>query len=152
MEGNLGINSFGVTVKGDEAPESFRVAAMGENLGQFGGSTAAPTPAPPVSAAVPVPGREVKKKRGRPKKYGPDGSPNIALSPMPISASIPLTGDFSAWKHGRPIESFKKKHKLEVVSPGDRVAYSIGANFTPHVITVNAGEVLLHVRENQYFF
>lgn len=24
---------------------------------------------------------------------------------------------------------------------GERIAYSVGANFTPHVITVNAGEV-----------
>lgn len=29
-----------------------------------------------------------------------------------------------------------------VIAPGERVAYSVGANFTPHVITVNAGEVL----------
>jgi hypothetical protein len=24
---------------------------------------------------------------------------------------------------------------------GEKIAYSVGANFTPHVITVNAGEV-----------
>lgn len=41
----------------------------------------------------------VKKKRGRPRKYGPDGSvvsPRLApLSPMPISASMPA-GEFPA--------------------------------------------------------
>lgn len=28
---------------------------------------------------------------------------------------------------------------------GGRVAYSVGANFTPHVITINAGEVLMSI-------
>ncbi|KAG6499086.1 hypothetical protein ZIOFF_038842 [Zingiber officinale] len=31
----------------------------------------------------------VKKKRGRPRKYGPDGTPLRPLNPMPISASAP---------------------------------------------------------------
>uniref|UniRef100_A0A5B6ZXQ8 AT-hook motif nuclear-localized protein n=1 Tax=Davidia involucrata TaxID=16924 RepID=A0A5B6ZXQ8_DAVIN len=139
MEENEGINGSGVTVRGDEAPESYRVAARGENPSQLGGSTVAAA-ATPVSVAVPS--TEVKKKRGRPRKYGPDGKVRMALSPMPISASIPLTGEFSAWKNGRasPVDSFKKKHKLEFESSGPRVAYSVGANFTPHVITVNAGE------------
>ena len=40
-----------------------------------------------------------------------------------------------------------------VVPTGDRVAYSVGANFTPHVITVNAGEVLtFYGCEQIYFF
>ena len=72
----------------------------------------APAPAP-VSASVMNSGStEGKKKRGRPRKYGPDGK--VALSPMPISASIPLTGDFSAWKRGRgkPLESIKKSFKF----------------------------------------
>ncbi|CAK7337097.1 unnamed protein product [Dovyalis caffra] len=82
-----------------------------------------------------------KKKRGRPRKYAPDGTLNTALSPMPISSSIPL-GDFSAWKRGRgrPIESVKKQHNYEYESTGDKIAYFVGANFMPHVITVNAGE------------
>ncbi|KAI8030110.1 AT-hook motif nuclear-localized protein 3 [Camellia lanceoleosa] len=140
MEGKEGINSSGVTV----APESYGMAVRSENPSQSSGSAVvapvAVTAATPVSVAAP--GTEGKKKRGRPKKYGPDGSLRVALSPMPISASIPLTGDFSAWKQGggRPIDSFKKKHKLEFETPGERVAYSVGANFTPHVITVNAGE------------
>ncbi|XP_059629458.1 AT-hook motif nuclear-localized protein 1-like [Cornus florida] len=139
MEGKEEMNNSGVTMKGEEAAESYRVVARSETTGQFGGSAVAATP---VSVAVPVPGTEVKKKRGRPRKYGPDGKPTMALSPMPISASIPLTGDFSAWNHGRgrSVDSFKKKHKLDFERPGDRVAYSVGANFTPHVITVNAGE------------
>ncbi|KAL8095953.1 AT-hook motif nuclear-localized protein 7-like [Apium graveolens] len=83
-------------------------------------------------------GMEMKKKRGRPRKYGPDGKP---LSPMPISASIPLSGE--TWKSSQG-DLFKKKKKkkqrLEFGSPGFQVPYSVGANFTPHMITVNAGE------------
>ncbi|KAE9451680.1 hypothetical protein C3L33_16468, partial [Rhododendron williamsianum] len=180
MEGEAGINSYGVIKKGEEAPGSFHVAPRIETPTQLTGSTVAPrietptqltgstvaprietptqltgstaavtaatpvsvAPAPVAVAAPPVgSGTKGKKKRGRPRKYAPDGSV-LALSPMPISASIPLTGDYSAWKQGRgrPVDSFKKKHKLEFESPGGQVAYSVGANFTPHVITINAGE------------
>ncbi|KAL3521450.1 hypothetical protein ACH5RR_019599 [Cinchona calisaya] len=144
MEEKEGMNSSGgLAVKGDEASEGFRVEPSVENPSQFGGSAVSTAEATPISVAAPS--AEVKKKRGRPKKYGPDGSVAMALSPMPISASIPLAGDFSAWKQsrGRSIDSYKKKHKSELESPvpaGDRLAYSVGANFTPHVITVNAGE------------
>ncbi|KAL7001638.1 hypothetical protein U1Q18_002790 [Sarracenia purpurea var. burkii] len=136
-----GINSFGVTLTGADAPECYRVATRGENPGQLRGST----PEMEVTAATPVsvaaPSTEGKKKRGRPRKYERDGSV-LPLSPMPISASIPFTGDFSAWKQGRerPTDSFKKKHKLDFERLGERVSYSVGANFTPHVITVNPGE------------
>uniref|UniRef100_A0A5B6ZXC8 AT-hook motif nuclear-localized protein n=1 Tax=Davidia involucrata TaxID=16924 RepID=A0A5B6ZXC8_DAVIN len=143
MDEKEGMNGSGVTAKGEEAPESYRVLARGENPSQLSEST---MPRPAAAAATPVslavPGTGVKKKRGRPRKYGPDGKVTMPLSPMPISASIPLTGEFSAWKHGRgrPIDSFKKKRKVEFESSGEQVAYSVGANFTPHVITVNAGE------------
>ncbi|KNA17718.1 hypothetical protein SOVF_077350 [Spinacia oleracea] len=112
------------------------------------------TATPPVSNSMAGVGERVptftssdKKKRGRPRKYGPDGAAAAAaaLSPMPISASIPLSGDFSGWKQprARPFQNIKKAHKVESVqteSLGDRLAYFVGANFTPHVITVNAGE------------
>ncbi|KAL9237091.1 hypothetical protein vseg_011679 [Gypsophila vaccaria] len=83
-----------------------------------------------------------KKKMGRPRKYGPDGPPRPALSPMPISASIPLTRDFSGWKQprGRSFQTIEKAHKVEFENLGDRLACLVGANFTPHVITVNTGE------------
>jgi hypothetical protein len=82
-------------------------------------ATATATAAPPVSVAV-VPATGMKKKRGRPRKYVPDGTVATALSPMPISSSIPLTGEFSAWKRGRgrPNESIKKPHKHDHESPG----------------------------------
>ncbi|XAR66165.1 hypothetical protein NMG60_11012285 [Bertholletia excelsa] len=139
MEGQGGIDSSAATVKEPEAPASsvapagsYVAPATSEATTQLNGSTAPAAPATEMKK---------KKKRGRPRKYGPDGS-QLPLSPMPISASIPLSGDFSGWKQGRArsVDSFKKKHKLEFVCGGDRVAYSIGANFTPHVITVNPGE------------
>ncbi|KAK7278363.1 hypothetical protein RJT34_23391 [Clitoria ternatea] len=138
--------NFGVghAVVGDEAPESFHVAPRIENNLDFSRGT--------MPAPLPAPSSEGKKKRGRPRKYGPDGKVVLgavtALSPMPISSSIPLTGEFSAWKRGRgkPIESIKKSsYRFDVESPGpgsagEGIAYSVGANFTPHVLTVNAGE------------
>ncbi|GER35020.1 AT hook motif DNA-binding family protein [Striga asiatica] len=127
MEVKNGLNSPGFTVKGDEAPQAYRVEPSVENPGgQFGGSTAPPaTAAPPPSTAAPaqVPSTEMKKRRGRPRKYSGDGSA-VALSPMPISASIPFAGDYSsAWKHSasRPVDAFKKKPKLELENSGMKI-------------------------------
>ena len=58
-----------------------------------------------------------KKKRGRPRKYGPDESVKMALSPKPISSSAPgpLVIDFTVEKHGkiRPVGSASKS-KMEL--------------------------------------
>ncbi|KAG8390269.1 hypothetical protein BUALT_Bualt01G0066100 [Buddleja alternifolia] len=114
---------------------------------KFSGSTAAaPAVAAPASVVAAPPTTEGRKKRGRPRKYAGGGSV-VALSPMPISASIPLTGDYSAWKQGsgKPVDSFKKKHKLDSQSlgAGGTMAYSLSGSFTPHVITVNTGEDIM---------
>ncbi|OEL16962.1 AT-hook motif nuclear-localized protein 10 [Dichanthelium oligosanthes] len=107
----------------------------------------------PVHPGEPV----AKKKRGRPRKYGPDGSMSLALVPASMAAapgSAPpgapgASGPFSpegaktpntapsaspdgAKKRGRPKGSTNKKH---VPALG-----SAGAGFTPHVIFVKAGE------------
>ncbi|KAL4348728.1 hypothetical protein GQ457_17G025970 [Hibiscus cannabinus] len=128
----------GVKVKGDEGSEGYHVAPRAENPTPFAGPTAPSTVAPPAAAAS-----ETKKKRGRPRKYAPDGSLAVTLSPMPISSSIPLAGEFPPWKQGRgrPVDSVKKSHKFELdSSPGGKIADFAGVNFTPHVISVNAGE------------
>lgn len=44
---------------------------------------------------------EQKKKRGRPRKYNPDGTLAVTLSPMPISSSVPLTSGLPPRKRGR---------------------------------------------------
>ncbi|KAK4795372.1 hypothetical protein SAY86_013366 [Trapa natans] len=95
-------------------------------------------------------GESVKKKRGRPRKYEPDGTMSLSLTPGSITAQSagfssqataamavfssggslsPSTGKKS---RGRPLGSGRKK-QLEALG-------SIGIGFTPHIITVNAGE------------
>ncbi|KAL3499474.1 hypothetical protein ACH5RR_038567 [Cinchona calisaya] len=155
MEGREGgmNSSSGVTVVGSDAPSDYHVAPRTtENPPQLGGSTppVAPqvgaTPPPVTVAGVVAATTSVKKKRGRPRKYGPDGSvTSIALSPKPISSSVPPPViDFSSEKRGkvRPVGSASKHHqpRMEIEGLGEWVSCSVGANFTPHIITVNAGE------------
>lgn len=128
MDEKEGSKVIGVTVKGDEASQGFRIEPRVENPSLDTGSAAGPTPETqaivPVHVPAPALATDMKKKRGRPRKYAPDGSA-LALSPMPISASIPLTGDFSAWKHStsRPVDSYKKKHKLDFECPGNDIIF-----------------------------
>ncbi|KAF8380423.1 hypothetical protein HHK36_027909 [Tetracentron sinense] len=138
MEGREDMSS-GVTVMGVDAPANFHVAARIENPTQVDGSTTVTT----SQVSLALPGTAVKRKRGRSRKYGPDGTVSMALAPVPISSSAPPAGDFSARKRGRgrPADSAnKQQQKLELENLGEWVAFSVGANFTPHVITVNAGE------------
>lgn len=116
--------SSGVTVVGSDAPSDYHVAPRTE----AGGSTApppaaaasAPSPAP-VVAAPPGMAAPAKKKRGRPRKYGLDGSVTMALSPKPISSSAPPPViDFSSEKRGKvkPASSVNKA-KFEVENLGN---------------------------------
>ncbi|THG04924.1 hypothetical protein TEA_012146 [Camellia sinensis var. sinensis] len=130
--------SAGVTVIGAEAPSNYHVAARTENMA--GNPTVVE---PPMAAGVAE--TMGKKKRGRPRKYGPDGALSRALSPIPISSSAPpaSTGNFSANKRGRgrPIGSEnKQKEKMDLDNSGDLVDCSAGTNFMTHMITVNKGE------------
>ncbi|XP_042382523.1 AT-hook motif nuclear-localized protein 9-like [Zingiber officinale] len=95
-----------------------------------------------VSQAEPV-----KRKRGRPRKYGPDGSVALALSP--ISSSAPsgfAIGSRSASESGAPTEKRGRGRppgtgrKQLLASFGEWVAGSAGMGFTPHVITIAVGE------------
>jgi hypothetical protein len=88
------------------------MAPRTENPGQIVVSPPA-VEVPPVGAGL-TGGTTEKKKRGRPRKYGPDGAVARALSPMPISASAPSPGgDYSAGKPGKvwPGSYEKKKYK-----------------------------------------
>ncbi|XP_059651541.1 AT-hook motif nuclear-localized protein 7-like [Cornus florida] len=164
MEVTEGI-SVGVTVIGAETPSNYHVMPRMVNSTEV--------PAAPAVTAMPVSlgmsGMAEKKKRGRPRKFGPDGTLSKALSPMPISSSVPpLTGDFSSGKQstqptgdfsagtqstpptgdfstgksrGRPKGSVnKKRHRVEWENSSEYFTLTTGANFTPHTITVNAGE------------
>lgn len=100
---------------------------------------------PSTSHPMPMP---MKKKRGRPRKYAPDGSA-LPLNPKPISASMP-PGEYSppamiSMKQGggHPISLSPRQKpnvELEKTAAGELVACSAGASFTPHIITVPAGE------------
>ncbi|CAO2184238.1 unnamed protein product [Urochloa humidicola] len=95
-----------------------------------------------------------KKKRGRPRKYGPDGSMSLALVPASAATRSPAMGQGSSGpfspagsnpansvpgvspdgvkKRGRPKGSTNKP-RIDALG-------SSGVGFTPHVITVQAGE------------
>ncbi|KAK4365264.1 hypothetical protein RND71_016622 [Anisodus tanguticus] len=141
----------GVTVVGSDAPSDYHVTPR---------TTTPTTTTQPVTtshvvvsptpATVITAGLSVKKKRGRPRKYAPDGSVNV-LSPKPISSSAPAPSpviDFSSSeKRGkiRPVGLVSKplhhhQPKVDLDTPGEWVSCSVGANFTPHIITVNTGE------------
>uniref|UniRef100_A0A0E0PDC9 AT-hook motif nuclear-localized protein n=1 Tax=Oryza rufipogon TaxID=4529 RepID=A0A0E0PDC9_ORYRU len=85
-------------------------------------------------------GELVKKKRGRPRKYGPDG--NIGLGLKPAAAAGTEAGGPSGGagsnsnpdgkRRGRPPGSGKKK-QLDALG-------SSGTSFTPHIITVKPNE------------
>ncbi|KAK4260253.1 hypothetical protein QN277_003395 [Acacia crassicarpa] len=81
-----------------------------------------------------------KKKRGRPRKYSPDGNIALGLTPTPVSTSAAGPGDSS----GTPsTEPGTKKHRGRPPGSGKKQLDALGAGgvgFTPHVILVQAGE------------
>ncbi|XP_027183174.1 AT-hook motif nuclear-localized protein 10-like [Coffea eugenioides] len=93
-----------------------------------------------------------KKKRGRPRKYSPDGAGSsiaLGLSPTPVtpisSASIVGLADSGGGGGGGTLssETPAKKHRGRPPGSGKRQLDALGAagvGFTPHVITVKAGE------------
>ncbi|KAL3639842.1 hypothetical protein CASFOL_014810 [Castilleja foliolosa] len=86
---------------------------------------------------------EQRRKRGRPRKYGPEGGMNVstALPPQTFSqpatqAEVPPGGSASPTAkkaRGRPRGSHNKKQQKEASG-------STGTGFIPHIVTVNAGE------------
>lgn len=127
MEGS----NSGVTVVGSDAPSDYHVAARTTENPTTQTVTSqivvvSPTPAIAVSvgAGAGLTALSVKKKRGRPRKYAPDGSVNV-LSPKPISSSVPSPViDFSSSeKRGkiRPVGLVSKVHqqpKVDLETPG----------------------------------
>ncbi|KAK4794721.1 hypothetical protein SAY86_012715 [Trapa natans] len=91
----------------------------------------------PPSSGFSAPTEPVKKrKRGRPRKYGADGNFSLALSSASISPSAPL-GPPQKRGRGRPPGSGSKQ---KLASFGEWISGSAGTGFTPHIITVAAGE------------
>ncbi|KAK1309055.1 hypothetical protein QJS10_CPA09g01659 [Acorus calamus] len=105
---------------------------IGVNVGESGGQS----------------GETVKRKRGRPRKYGPDGTVALALSPMsspasglgPGSGSVSMSGPASTTPkrgRGRPPGTGRKQ---QLAAVGEWMIGSAGMGFTPHVITISIGE------------
>ncbi|KAK2415799.1 AT-hook motif nuclear-localized protein [Trifolium repens] len=93
-----------------------------------------------VSGPTGVPSGEiVKRKRGRPRKYGSDRVVSLALSPSPAPSSNPGTMTQGGLKRGRgrPLGSGKKQ---QLASFGESMPGSAGVGFTPHVVHVAIGE------------
>ncbi|KAJ0913877.1 putative AT-hook motif nuclear-localized protein [Helianthus annuus] len=81
----------------------------------------------------------VKKKRGRPRKYGGDGSHmTLALTPASSVGGSPGSVTPTAKKsRGRPPGSGRKQRLADV---GEWMSASAGTAFTPHIIHVEIGE------------
>eukprot|EP00250_Pteridium_aquilinum_P001999 c12211_g1_i1 orf=318-1499(+) len=79
----------------------------------------------------------MKKKRGRPRKYGPDGTVSIVIKPFSSpTASSPMS-PLQKRGRGRPPGSGKNQ---QLAALGEMICGSAGAGFTPHAITVATGE------------
>lgn len=91
-----------------------------------------------VASSVSPGSDPVKKKRGRPRKYGPDGSKmSLGLSPL---SSTPSTGSITPGPKrakGRPPGSGWKQ---KLAPLGEWMNTSAGLAFTPHVIHISVGE------------
>ncbi|CAN4075931.1 unnamed protein product [Withania somnifera] len=91
-----------------------------------------------VASSVSPGSDPVKKKRGRPRKYGPDGSRmSLGLSPL---SSTPSSGSITPGPKrakGRPPGSGWKQ---QLAPLGEWMNSSAGLAFTPHVIHISVGE------------
>ncbi|KAK3002464.1 hypothetical protein RJ639_022104 [Escallonia herrerae] len=122
-----------------------------------GGGGEGPAVLPPQS--IKSSGEQLKRKRGRPRKYGPDGSMALSITSAPPAATVsPGSGGFSppaqppqapaavaappSGEMASPVSSKKgrgrppgssKKQQMEALG-------SAGVGFTPHIIDVKAGE------------
>ncbi|KAG8382236.1 hypothetical protein BUALT_Bualt05G0055900 [Buddleja alternifolia] len=93
-----------------------------------------------VSSSVSPGGSEtVKKKRGRPRKYGPDGA-NMSLGLSPMSGSKPNSGAISSGERARRGRPPGSGWKQKLAPLGDWMNSSAGLAFTPHVLHVGIGE------------
>ncbi|KAJ9188346.1 hypothetical protein P3X46_003711 [Hevea brasiliensis] len=101
-------------------------------------STAIPPHGVSVGApsAMPPSGEPVKRKRGRPRKYGPDGTVSLALSP-PLSTHPGTITPTQKRGRGRPPGTGRKQ---QLASLGEWLSGSAGMGFTPHIITIAVGE------------
>ncbi|PSS04340.1 AT-hook motif nuclear-localized protein [Actinidia chinensis var. chinensis] len=118
FQSNIGGGSMGSTLSIEPSPV---VSPHGVNVG-------APSFVP---SAEPV-----RRKRGRPRKYGPDGAVSLALLPASSTPPVSVTPNQKRGR-GRPPGTGRKQ---QLASLGEWLSGSAGMGFTPHVITIAIGE------------
>ncbi|KAL5981594.1 hypothetical protein ACLOJK_015657 [Asimina triloba] len=126
----------------------------------FPGGGGGEAPVAPVGSAAPIAHYQpMRRKRGRPRKYGADGTVALALTPinsipLPSPSTPPSGGNSGGFSfppppsfmmkkaRGRPPGSSKKQQMVALAQFILRkwLAGSAGVGFTPHIITVKAGE------------
>ncbi|XP_016453556.1 AT-hook motif nuclear-localized protein 10 [Nicotiana tabacum] len=143
-----------------QVDQKMHLGYSGDGTAVFTPISTSPPPYPPaeVSAGAVVSqnlnsnsSEQMKRKRGRPRKYGPDGSMALGLNSPSVAAgslspqepvTFPAAQALSAGPasptslkkaRGRPPGSSKKQQM-------DNSFGSTGFGFTPHIITVKTGE------------
>ncbi|KAF8413159.1 hypothetical protein HHK36_001134 [Tetracentron sinense] len=119
VQSNIGGSSVGST---------FPVESSSPAISPHGVNVGAPSGIPP--------GEPVRRKRGRPRKYGPDGTVSLALSPLSSTPPGSLTQTQKRGR-GRPPGTGRKQ---QLASLGEWLSGSAGMGFTPHIITIAIGE------------
>lgn len=133
-------NGGGITVVRSEAPSDFHIAPRSESSNPYPISATPPLQqshhtnqlavviAPPqILTAVTttvmegISGGSMKRKRGRPRKYGPDGAV-VALSPKPIS-SPPASSHLPASSHVIDFSASEKRGKMKPTNSFNRTKY-----------------------------
>uniref|UniRef100_A0A2P2LZQ0 AT-hook motif nuclear-localized protein n=1 Tax=Rhizophora mucronata TaxID=61149 RepID=A0A2P2LZQ0_RHIMU len=90
-----------------------------------------------TASAVPAATEPAKRRRGRPRKYGPDGSVSLALSSPSLSAHPGTITATQKRGRGRPPGTGRKQLSASL---GGGLSGSAGIGFIPHIITVAVGE------------
>jgi len=134
-------NDGGITVVRSDAPSDFHVAQRSESSNQSPTSVTPPPPQPSSHHTAPPPlqistvttttttaamegisGGLMKKKRGRPRKYGPDGTV-VALSPKPISSAPAPSHLPPPSSHVIDFSASEKRSKVKPTNSFNRTKY-----------------------------
>ncbi|XP_065859492.1 AT-hook motif nuclear-localized protein 9-like [Euphorbia lathyris] len=120
FQSNIGGNAMGSSL---QMETSTAIQSHGVNVGA-------------QSAMQQSQGEVMKRKRGRPRKYGPDGAVSLALSPTLSTHPGTITPTQKRGR-GRPPGTGRKQ---QLASLGEWLSGSAGMGFTPHIITIAVGE------------
>ncbi|KAK6804525.1 hypothetical protein RDI58_002309 [Solanum bulbocastanum] len=110
-------------------------ALIPQTLVMDSSSTISPRGSIGASSAMPQ-GEPVRRKRGRPRKYGAQAAMSLALTPPPSTQAMSLNPTQKRGR-GRPPGSGRKQ---QLASFGGWLSNTAGIGFTPHVIMIAVGE------------